>query len=150
MEPMRYGIEVEGRFKGHWTLILPNSGMHSPEYVEKALGENLGPLPAPDHLWLEVQPGESFDWQMVARLMVRYLVTVQIRTPADAPPSRLLRWPERFSIVWMVPDEFQEILRAAHYIKHATAPGYGFESPLTHHVFVPQAYKRDHVWPASE
>lgn len=150
MEPMRYGLEVEGRFKGAVTLILPNAVMHNPVFVYRTLDAR-PQADRPTHLWLEVQPGEHFDWSNVKRLLdAGFLVTVQIRYPHDVPPTSLRRWHGQFGVVWMVPDEFQEVLRAADYIKHAVAPGNGFESPLQHRQFHPSAYRGDQVWPASE
>lgn len=145
--PCRYGIEVEGPFKGDVTLIIPNAAQHTLEFVAAMMAQH-SEARRPKHLWLEVQPHEAFDWDAIYRLKSKYRITLQVRTPQDLPPEKLLSDPF-VAVVWMVPDEFAELLKAASYIKHATAPGIGFESRLRFVTFDPEDYRGDIVWPSA-
>ncbi len=145
----RYGPEVEGRFKGEVTLILPSVTMHKPAVVEAALRRNNATV-RPTHLWVETQADEQFDWMLVEELLKNgFNVTVQVREPSDTPPVDLLMtYGETFSVVWMVPERFRNILTSAEFIKYAVAPGDGFEAELKPRNFNPDDYAKDLVWPA--
>lgn len=150
--PCRFGIEVEGPFKGDLTLVIPNASQHSLEAVQALLTEHnsqkdfLEPRRRPKHLWLETQPGERFNWDAIYRLKSSYRVTLQVREPEDVPPQKLLQDPF-VAVVWMVPDRYAPLLHAADFIKHATAPGYGYEAWLKKRTFDPLDYAKDEVWP---
>ena len=141
----RYGIEVEGPFKGEMTLILPTAAWHKVSVVEAALRRHPD-AQRPTHLWIETQQDERFDWLRVAELIeAGFNVTAQIREPEDVPPVRLLR-SVHFGVVWMVPERYRDVLLAAEYIKWAVAPGDGCEAEIQLRKFDPANYEKDQVW----
>lgn len=147
MVNVRYGVEVEGAFKGLKTLILPSSQYHFSSVVDKIMGEHPECI-YPMHLWLELQPGERFNWDDVRALVLLFKVTLQVRYPVDTPPISLLeQFGIRLSVVWMVPDEFASLAASSEYIKHATAPGKGWEAEVVHTPFDPADYAKDEEWP---
>ena len=143
---MRYGIEVEGPFKGRKTLILDRAAQHTPETLVATVLSTSTPL-AVQHLWLEVQPHEMFDWDHVRALcdLSDLCVTVQASKPEDLPPIDL-RARANVGLVWCVDKRFMSLLAAADFIKAAHAPGIGYETPVHVRPFVLDDYKDDVAW----
>lgn len=148
LPPYRYGTEYEGSYYGCKTLILPSSIDHNLDTVER-LRQQHGNAPV-DHLWIEVQPGEVFNWGGVKQLLgAGYRISVQVRTEADLPEPGL-EW-SGICIVWMAPPEFHKVLAACGWIKVVHGPGAfdGFEIHAnTRHKFPSEKYiTEDEVWP---
>lgn len=143
--PYRYGTELEGRYVGQPTLIVPNTHQHRLETVLAVLEAHQRTA---THLWLECQPGEFFDWAEVERLAQRFNITLQVREPYDMPPHALRA---RVSMVWMVSKTLWPMLDACDFVKVVHGPGRfdGYEIPTANKIrFRSSRYTaEDEVWP---
>lgn len=117
--PFRYGKEYEGSHFGKQTLILPCAEDHDVNVVYQLLSKRKAHA---EHLWIETQPGERFNWFKVEQLLkAGYLVTAQVRHD-DLPPRELI-CDRGLSVVWMVPPAYHDVVMLADWIKVVHGPG---------------------------
>jgi len=136
---VRYGPEVEGKHKGLMTLVVYSNVDHARiEIIRDKIGRDK-PV---EHLWLECQPRQVFNWDVISFLASAYKITLLLRDELDMPPGNLL--PPDVCFVWKAPMAIYGFLQRVHYIQSAMAPGLGSE--FERRAFVNADYEKDEVF----
>lgn len=143
MIPVRVGVELEGSHKGKRTLVLLTVAHMTTDIVLPIVREK-----GIEHLWLERQPGESFDWHGVRQLLARtgLPATLLMLDDTDVP---LFSLREQLSLVLRVPQYCARAARVASHLQvlSGTGPFRGCELLVVNlREFNPDEYEKDEVW----
>lgn len=143
---VRYGVELEGPFRGLSTLVLLSVRHHDVALVRRVLAEHMR---TPEHVWAQAaHQRERLDWDRLAAIRdAGFRLTVQVRRPGDLPPSR--GHAEGVGLVWRMPDRWRDVAAAC---SHGTVfmgggPFDGRETELRFRVFDAALYEEDEIWP---
>jgi len=141
MTTARYGVELEGPHKGLRTLVLLSARHHRLQLVRRLAEQHQRVV---DHVWVECQPGERYDWPQVSLLVgAGYKVTAQVRDDSDLPPTGL-----QVALVWLVPHGYRQAAAASHFVAVRGEQLFtGAESALDYRPFNPAQFELDEVWP---
>lgn len=142
--PVRYGRELEGRHIGAPTVILLDARLHKLSLVERLLKEH-GRTAV--HVWVETQPGQTYDWDAVREITKKYAVTALVRRPGDVPPAHHANCA---SLVWDVPEDLWPLVLACSTLRVLKSEFRGFESALVYHRLKTDAYAGDELWLVTE
>lgn len=141
--PLRVGVELEGPHKGKRTLVLLTVAYMRPELVLPVVRDF-----KVEHLWLERQPGESFDWTAVSRLLADtgLPATLLMVDDSDVPQFGLR---QKLSLVMRVP-QFQRhaaVLASHLQVLSDLGPFVGAELTVSGvRPFNPSDYEKDETW----
>lgn len=143
IDHVRYGVELEGPHKGLPTVVLLSAAHHDLDLVLRLLFDRNR---IANHVWMQVQDGEQWDWDRVAKFVHRgFKVTAQVRRREDLPPAELRG---AVSLVWRVPDEYADVALACTHVAAfgPYGPFDGNESELSFAKFNTAAYLEDEIW----
>lgn len=143
MIPLRVGTELEGPHKGKRTLVLLTTAHMTLEVVLPVVAAK-----GVEHLWLERQPGEQFDWSDVEDILdVTGLPATLLMLCDDDVPVFSLR--ERLALVLRVPPAQRRAAVLASHLQvlSGTGPFRGSELTIAgERPFNPDDYAKDEVW----
>lgn len=138
---VRYGVEVEGRFKGLKSLVLLRAEDH--HRVDQIIAEHNIEV---EHVWLEVEhhPYARFSWPLIEVLATRFKITVLVRDLLDLPVAEYDH--EQICLVLRANEYMKHLLLNVEYVQVATGLGTGYE--FSRRPLSVADYEGDEVWPS--